>query len=609
MSRRVLAWVIGALVALSATSVSARPIAFRLDVTPTSGRVGDTFVATVTLELAATGGYDQYAVPSARDFLIKDTQIARTQSVGYTAAGGRTFKSVETRRYVMEAKRPGRLAVGPATLVIGGRTYRTGQVTVTVAASGGSPSASARHADPTAGGVGVPGFYPPDPATRSELFLHVVLDKSEVYLGEQATVTWLLYTQTDVLNFKPQPPRLDNLWPEKLYEPNKYFRYHQARVGGVPYEVAIVSKRALFPTKSGVLEIPPYTADVTTIHTPIGSVTPVASKSAWLRVRALPAKAPAGFDDTYVGRFQVSAEVERSRLKAGDSLTLTLTVRGTGAIRRTAAPRIDVPGFRFRAPRDFDETVDTSTNVVRGTRTYRYWASPQRGGAQTLPPIRIPYFDPSSGRYEVAETKPISIVVNGDPSVLLGGGPVGAGVMSSELRPALTPTILTPRSPKRLHDSFWFWGAALLPMLGFVGFVVTQRLRARTGRTRPRSAKRAAPRVRKRLRRADRVARDGDSQALYTLLADVLYDQLEARVGGGVRALKRDELANHLRERGYERAIAEALVAEFDQLDAARFSPAEVSADEMQSAIGRARALSRKVDSASLPRDSVEYEA
>src|SRR5262249_58823120 len=94
----------------------------------------------------------------------------------------------------------------------------------------------------------------------------------------------------------------------------------------------------------------------------------------------LPSPAPRGFDPASVGQCRVDAAVDRTTIPAGEPVTLTFVVRGTGAIRRQSVPVVAVDGFEVTPPHDFDERVDKGGDKVGGERRYRYLLQPRRGG-------------------------------------------------------------------------------------------------------------------------------------------------------------------------------------------------------------------------------------
>lgn len=581
----------------------AQPAVFRMDVSPREGNLDDTFVVVVQIEVAGVAGVDHYWDPVAREMTLIERQGPQGgNTMTIDPQWGRQLRTTEIRRYYYKPKRIGRLEIEPAKIRLDGEEYETRRAFVTVRPSDPNlpPQTPVQSRDPTAtGGVGAPGFVPPElPAKNRELFLHVVVDQPNPYLGEQVIVTWMLYTRGEVLKFEPRPPRLDGLWSEKLYEPDAYFRYHDDVVDGIPYQVAIVSKRAVFPTQVGKLEIKPYVARVSTLFAPMGESAMVESKPVVLDVKPLPDGAPKGFDPTYVGTFEVSASVDRAEIDAGDSMTLTLTVRAEGAIRRTTPPVLETRGFQFRTPRDFDESVDTSTDRVRGVRTYRYWATPEQGGRQSIPSLTIPYFDPHTGSYEIARTDPIAILVHGDPRRLDSDRSAeGPNFIAPDIHLIRTGDTIASVTVPRLYRKGWFWLLAALPALLFGSVVVTDRVRRSLRKDTPRArVRRARGRARKRLRVADIHMRGDRPSKFFAELAGLIYDHLEERVGHPVHSMTRDELREFLAGQGFAEHTIEAIDQELQNCDFARFAPAASGPGEMRAARERTRELLREIE-------------
>jgi hypothetical protein len=603
--RAIAAFVALGTLSICAATALAAPDIFTLEVSPSVGGESDTYVAKVNIEVSGISGPERYSHPEFDDFTILDTQIQQTTSMQIDPTAGRTLKTIEVRTYFLQPNKTGRLRIGPAKIRLNGQDFETRQLSVEVQAAGTTssgptmPTPRPTDPDPTiAGGVGVPGFESPDPRNREDMFLHVVADKRNVYEGEQVIVTWLLYTRSEILKFEPRPPGLDGLWSEKLYEPDNYFRYHEDVVGGVPYQVAIVSKRAVFPTRTGTLKIAPFEADVSGLYTPLGQGEKLESKSLSLEVQPLPDGAPPGFDPTYVGVFTIDALADRTQIDAGQSLTLTVTVRGEGAIRRTSAPKLDVPDFQFRAPRDFKEKVDTSSDRVRGERVYSYWATPGRGGAQEIPPITLSYFNPRTGQYDYAKSQPISIVVSGDPSKLDDDDASGReNVIGRDIRLQREGDTISSRTVPRMYRQWWFWLFAGFPLFGFAGVVVTDRVREGLRSDTPRSRlRRARGRAKKRFRVADIHLRGNRPAKFFGELARVIYEYIEERVGQPVQAMTRVELKAFLVGNGFADETVARIDEELEACDFARFAPSAAGPGEMKAALRRIQELLREIE-------------
>ena len=609
----------------SAAPAAAQPLRFTLEVSPETGGLDDAYTATVQIEIEGVAGPERYWHPDFGDFEVTANQVKQGTSTVIDPARGQQIRTTIIHRYDLKPSRGGRIRIHPAKMRLAGKEYATGSALVQVGpASGlaggaapgtspGQPPDTGSPSDPTAAGsIGVPGFVEPDPRLRAEdMFIHAVADRKEVYVGEQVTVTWLIYTRSEILKFEPKPPSLNGLWPEVIYEPDAYFTYHDTTVGGAPYVVAIVSKRALFPTQAGRLEVKPFRAKVASLSSAPGQSYNLASRSISIRVKPLPPGPPPGFDPTYVGSFQVESSVDRNQIEASESLTLVVKVSGQGAIRRTEAPKLSFPGFSFRAPRDTQDSVDVSSGVVRGERIYRYWTTPEQGGQLTIPAVQVPYFDPQSGSYKVASARPIPILVRGDPGKLArpAEGDLRDNLIPRDIRLIHEGEAISSRTVPRLYRSRWFWALAALPPLAFVLVLAIDRLRQQLKKETPRSRlRRARGRARKRFRVAEIHLRGNRPAKFFGELARVLYDHIEERLGQPVQSMTRDALREFLGEKGFDTQTIRQIDHSLEAFDFARFAPTAAGPGEMRAQLRQLKDLLREIEKTRLV-DAREGEA
>jgi hypothetical protein len=613
-----------ALAALAAAAVAAParpahaapPVEFSLKVTPTTGTVDDEFVATVQITIRGVNGADRFWEPDWGDFTVADKRTQQSTQWTYDPQNGQEVRSVEVRRFLLKPKRAGRIRVGEAKLRVDGVDYTTKPVVVEVLAAG--QAAQGQNNPP--GGQSPPsgqtpppqtpgGYPPPDPSIVGPTFLHVVVDKPKVRVGEQVTVTWLLYTRAEVLKFEQKPPRFDDLWSETLYEPQNYLQYSEDVVNGRTYAVAVVSKKALFPTKAGKVVIPAFKAEVATMATPFGSPLRLSSKEIPLEVEALPPGAPPGFDPGMVGQFEIDAQIDRDNVPAGESLELTLTVRGQGAIRRTKTPVLAFDGFEVYPPRDFQERVDTTADPVRGERRYSYVLTPQKGGQLAIGPIAVPYFNLQTGRYDVARADALRVKVVGDPKAA-GAGSSSENVIGRDIRPPHDVVRASPAVLAELPEHGWFRWLLLLPGAAFVGVIAVDWLREHLTRDTPRARlRRARGRARKRLRVAESHIKYGRASKFFAEIARVLTEHVEERAGEPVAALTRDQLRRLLGDRGFPPETIDAIVSELENCDFARFAPSASGPGEMRAAMRRVRDLLGAIERVRPPRVSGEEAA
>jgi len=260
-------------------------------------------------------------------------------------------------------------------------------------------------------------------------------------------------------------------------------------------------------------------------------------------------------------------------------MVLTVRVSGTGNVK--LFPRPDV-GVDWATLVKGDERVQVDTNARRiaGTKEFDWVLTPRIAGELDVPPIRYPYFNPDSRKYEVAATPPTRVHVG--PGTL-----ATADTARSEPLLALRARYRgAPRVPLHQHPIFW----AVLALLPFPAFSL--RTRERRRRARPISAT-AASRLTA-IARDDAESRDAcEVRRVFTLaLADRLGLDPESftRAGGLARALRR---------RGVSTNVALDAEKFLRELDEAAFSASGTLAGD---AADRAAALYRSVDAEALPR-------
>ena len=561
-----------------------------LDVTPGEGTLDDRYVATVRVAHANDSSLEHYQPPGFDDFEIVDRKSDQTWAQG--GSSGTSLPIVFlTYHYVLTPRTAGILRIEPARVRIDGEELRSRARGIRVRDglddAPGSPAGTGQ--DPGHGGKTDrrrPGSSSPAPTipplvsepgeSWPEIFVRVHADRTTAFVGQQVTVTWMVYTRHELIEIEPNAPRLDDFWSEILSEPSTFVSQRQEIVGGMRYQVYEVSRRALFPLRAGQLQLAPYSARLATLYTPLGSTTEVRSEPLDIEVRALPAGAPAGFHPSYVGMFRLQASVDRRSIALGESAILTLVVKGHGALRRTLPPKLEFEGFVVEPPRDYQESVQTTGTGLLGQRVYRYWCTPERPGEQTIPAIAIPYFDPRSGSYHMARSQPIAIsVVAAEPA---HSGP--------RARTASRP------SPAR--------GTRVIPWLaaGIAGLVLLALASWQVRRRRGSATATAGHAVEAGFLAAREHLAGGRTTDFFGALASVLEHTIARYLARSIRSLTREQLLAALAERGLDVSNVECVASELRQCDLARFASSRAPASEMEAALHRVRELVRELERA-----------
>ncbi len=303
--------------------------------------------------------------------------------------------------------------------------------------------------------LGIAALYPyPVSAQQAPVFIEQTVSKNAVYVGEQTFYTFRLNTQTTVYNYQPPEFNLENSWNEVLAV-NQRVRREIDNQNWDAYE----TRRAVYPLAVGDMTVPEINLKVgVRVRTPHRGPVPfgfddsfnqdfidqffadVTPKSVSMRadaltihVKPLP-QAPLGFKSGVyvpVGATHLTAHTTRDALKAGENLTLEVTVVSVGNLN--PLDQLDIalpPGIRIypEAPK---VTQNENNDALIMRKTFRYSLVPIAGGTFTIAPISVNYFDVDTQSYRTAESPAFKFSVEGAPM--------------PEIQPS-APTLAPPRN-------------------------------------------------------------------------------------------------------------------------------------------------------------------
>lgn len=581
-----------AMVALSARVASANR--FEATVSSDSVTIVDRVQVTVTLQRDGSAALESYRPPSTPDFDVLSASEGAQQLSWSIVNGHQSVQTVEEHVYVLRPKKKGALVIGPAIVKLGGHELKTAPITVRV----GAVLKNMITRDP--GGIAVAPL--PEPKMRRDAEVHVeaTADKTKVWIGEQVNVAWRLWAASEIFNYRPiQDAKNDGFWAEDLTPMNRSSEMQVAN--NRQYRVSLLMQRGLFPLRAGKLTVTPFKAEITTqqsLFYPTASEV-TQSQPIEIDVRPLPTEGrPAGFSSTNVGRFEMKASVDRAQVAAGDAVSFKVTITGTGNIHGLRPPKLSEKGDGPDGWRAYDPTVKENVErgaEIHGEKVLTYLMTPTRGGRVAIPALELPYFDPRSGKYELARTAPIDVEVAGDPKRVdaTAAGRPGENVLSRQIRPLRARNAVHSRIGERLFERPRLRAALLItPPGAWILVVALDALRRRLARDTPRGRRRRArANARRRLRVAEYNIKMQRPPAFFGECARAIYEHLEFRLSGKVESYTVDELRVHLIERGFSKETAEAIVRELENCDFARFAPSASGPGEMRAALRRVKTL------------------
>ena len=542
-----------------------------------------------TLEVELRGANQVDAGPSLPELGDFSRYIGRNSSTSMQMIGGVTTVSL-TIQYRYRAIREGTFEIGAVEVQAGGQVLRTRPVTLTV-----STAVDAAEVGPDPSGIGA-----------EDLFMVAEVSKTRVYENEPIEVSYRLFTRVNVSSYSLfDLAENEGFWVEEVPGPRNS-PVEQRVLDGQPYTTAVLRRVVLFPAGPGTKTIEPMSVEASVRirrqtrsllddffsgNSFFPSQEPTVITSAPVEVEVLPLPVP-GRPRSFtglVGRLNVSASIDRSRVETNDAVTLELIVEGEGNLQGLAAPIIDFPADFEVFPPEVTESIDRSDSRSRGSKTYEYVLIPRSPGEKTIPPVEMSYFDAESALYATSASQPLRLDVTGDPVI---GAPIGrAGVET--LREDIRFIQIGPPSlgalGGSLADAPGFWIVALMPLVALLGALGLRRhwdrLEGDVAYARGRRAGRVA---KKRLGKARMVMSEGDARAFYAeverALRGFLADKLNVAEAGFMSQVAEAELSR----RGVPVVATRNYFACLGECDRARFAPPSSSAEEKSGFLGRA---------------------
>ena len=230
------------------------------------------------------------------------------------------------------------------------------------------------------------------------------VNTSEPYLNAPLTYTFrYLYTTVLPTRESPTPllPSLSDFRVEEISTSPSQTRRIRGKTFWIEEQV-----RQLYPQKTGQLVIEPSEL-VLPLHS--GRKT-LKTKSLKLTVQPLPETGKPQHFSGAIGEYQISAQIARSWVEAGNPLTLSVRVSGRGNMKTVTAPKLPpMPGVIVNGPKLTEDSTSTSL-------AYTYTLIPSQRGVLRIPAIEYTYFNPSRAVYATTQTAPIPVSVRPNPN-------------------------------------------------------------------------------------------------------------------------------------------------------------------------------------------------
>jgi hypothetical protein len=481
----------------------------------------------------------------------------------------------KTYSYTLAPTARGKFQIGQASIVIGGKTYKSLIKEVEVTAAVDKPSDQMTA----------------DDVADESLHLVAEVSKTDPYLNEAVSVVYKLYVspQIRVSNFVPvDNPKYNNFWSQDIKVST--LSAQNGTYKGKPYLYVILKRVVLYPQKSGALEIEPYTIDVS-VDVPTnkrdffgGRIYAQTNKTVSAGKRIINAKPlplanqPANFSGA-VGEFNFSLTTSKTSLNASESLQAIVKVNGKGNLKLFKLPEPEIPSALEVYEPEFTENVRTNLSGMQGEVSNNYTIVPSFRGKYPIPSIDFSYFNPKTAKYVTLNSDEIIINVLEGPTsndATVANAPsnnkqnvVATGSQFNFIK--LEPN-LSSKSIDYFFGSTRFYIWLFAPLLFIPLAIVFRKKRAEIASdVMGNKIKRANKLAKKYLSKARKEL--GHKDSFYVALEKALHNYLKAKLKIETSEFSKDKIANLLRQRSVNDGAIQGFIELLQNCEAARYSP------------------------------------
>lgn len=552
---------------------------------PAEVAVGEQFRLTYTVNTQNVNGFRVGTIPAELEVLMGPS--TSSQSSFQMVNGHTSSSSSITYTYIICANKAGTYSIPAAHISVGGKTIASNQLRIKV-------SGASRQGAQGQQGQGQGGLRPAGSRiSGSDLFIKVSANKRRVHEQEPILLTYKVYTLVDLTSLKGNMPDLKGFHTQEVQLPQQK-SYKIETVNGRPYRTVTWSQYVMFPQITGKLEIPSITFDGIVIQQN-RDVDPfeaffnggsgyvevkkkIKAPGLTIKVDPLPAR-PAGFSGG-VGSFTISAQLNKTDIKANNPVTLRVIVSGRGNLKLIKKPEV-------KFPKDFDtydakvtDKTKLTSNGVEGNMVYDFLAVPRNQGKYEIPPIEFVYYDTEANAYKTVKTQAFTLNVakgSGSASVSDYTGDAADDQLNKDIRGIKTGDADVHDIGDFFFGSTAYWVAMCVLAAIFVSLFVVFRHRAianaNIDRMRGKKANKVAT---KRLKKANRLMLDSKASLFYDEVLRALWGYVGDKLSIPVEKLSRENISQRLAERSVGDETIALFIGALDECEFERYAPGDV---------------------------------
>ena len=551
---------------------------------PSRVSVGEQFRLSYTVNTQNVSDFRAGNIPAEFEVLIGPN---RSMQSSYQMINGHTSQSSSiTYTYIVAATKGGSYTIPAAHVVVDGKKIASNALTIKVIGSTGSNSRP--YNDDEGEEVREMGSR----ISGSDLFIKVSANKKRVYEQEPILLTYKVYTLVQLSQLRGDMPDLKSFYTQEVDLPQQK-SFSLETVNGRPYRTCTWSQYVMFPQTTGKLHIPAITFEGVVIQQN-RNVDPfeaffnggsgyvevkkkIEAPGIEILVDPLPQR-PATFSGG-VGKFNISAQLDKTETKANDPITLRIIVSGTGNLKLIKQPVINLPKDFDKYEPKVTEQTKLTTAGIEGSKIYDVLIVPRHQGKYDIPPVEFTYFDTSTKRYETVKTEAFHLDVakgSGASAVSDFSGQDELQELNKDIRFIKTGDANQHLTGDYFFGSTAYWITIAALVLVFITLFVIFRQRAiDNANVTAMRGKKANKVATKRLKQAARLMTDNKPGEFYDEVLRALWGYVGDKLNIPVAQLSHDNISSKLAERGVHQSIIDKFIGALDECEFERYAPGD----------------------------------
>lgn len=507
----------------------------------------------------------------------------------YQMINGHTSSSSSvTITYTLYAAKNGSFTIGASHAVVGGKRLSSRPVKIQVSG----------HAQRTNGAPNMHGQNSYDqPRMRSagsaisgsDLFIKVSASKKRVHEQEPILLTYKVYTQVELTQLEGKMPDLKGFHTQEVPLPQQK-TFHTETVNGRPYKCVTWSQYVMYPQMTGSLQIPSITFKGIVVQQN-RNVDPmeaffnggsgyvevkkdIKAPGITLQVDPLPQR-PANFSGG-VGKFNISASLDKKEVKAGEPITLRVVVGGIGNLKLLKQPVVNFPKDFDKYDAKVTDKTRLTANGVEGNMVYDFLAVPRNQGSYTIPSVELTYYDTGKNAYKTIKTQPFKVEVEkGDGT---SGESEDFASQDKDIHTIKLGKAEQHKANEMFFGSFGYWISLLMPLIAFVVLLIVFRRRAiENADIVKKRSNRAGKIATKRLRLANKLMLQGKQGEFYDEVMRALWGYMSYKLNMPAEKLNRDNIRETLGRHFVDDATIEKFTTALDECEFERYAPGDAA--------------------------------